>query len=170
MKEALIAYTQKPKKDHFDTPDYAIRPLLQYIQNDWVIWEPTDTTRRSRITELLLDHGNSVISTNKTQLDFRIEKPDFAFDCIITNPPYSWKDDFIVSCMAYQKPFALLLPLTALEGVGRGRLFRIMGKKFGVLVLDRRVEFSEGSVWFNSSWFCYGILPRQLIFTELHKE
>jgi hypothetical protein len=49
-------------------------------------------------------------------------------------------------------------------------MFRVMGKRFGVLVLDRRVEFTRGAVWFNTSWFCYGILPQQLIFAELEKE
>ena len=38
------------------------------------------------------------------------------------------------------------------------------------LVFDKRVEFAKGGVWFNTSWFCSGILPRQIIFTELNKE
>jgi hypothetical protein len=72
--------------------------------------------------------------------------------------------------MEREKPFALLLPLTALEGIHRGGLFRSMGKDFGVLVFDRRVEFTKGSVWFNTSWFCYRLLPKQIIFAELRKE
>ena len=170
MKQAMLNYVKKPKEDHFNTPDYAICPLLRYIPQDWIVWEPTDTTGKSRIVALLRKNGNTVISTNRKQLDFRHDKPDFKFDCIITNPPYLRKDEFILSCMAHRKPFALLMPLTALEGVCRGSMFRDMGKKFGVLVLDRRVEYTGGSVWFNTSWFCYNILPRQLIFTELRKE
>jgi hypothetical protein len=169
MTQAMIDYVKKEKSDHFDTPDYAVTPLLPYIPKTWVIWEPTDTTGRSRITAVLRKHGNKVISTNRTKTDFLHDEPDFAFDCIITNPPYSRKDEFIISCMSRRKPFALLLPISALEGVCRGAMFRDMGKKFGVLVLDRRVEFTGGSVWFNTSWFCYGILPGQLIFAELEK-
>jgi hypothetical protein len=170
MKQAMIDYTKKPKFDHFNTPDYAVEPLLRYINPNWTVWEPTDTYGKSKITAVLRSHGNKVISTSKKKIDFMHGEPDFEFDCIVTNPPYSHKDEFIISCMARQKPFALLLPLTALEGVCRGTMFRDMGKKFGVLVLDRRVEFAGGSVWFNTSWFCYGILPRQLIFAELKKE
>jgi hypothetical protein len=169
MKQAMIDYVKKPKTDHFNTPEYAVEPLLKYINPDWTVWEPTDTYGKSKITEVLRKHGNKVISTNKKQIDFRHEKPDFEFDCIVTNPPYSWKDEFIMSCMAHGKPWALLLPLIALEEVNRGVIFRHIGKKFGVLVLDQRTEFTEGSVWFNTSWFCYGLLPRQLIFTELQK-
>ena len=49
------------------------------------------------------------------------------------------------------------------------------GKKAGYIepntypILDRRVEFTGGSVWFNTSWFCNDILPKQIIFTELKK-
>jgi len=69
--------------------------------------------------------------------------------------------------------WALLMPLTALEGVRRGRLFREQQKRgsgFELLVLDRRVEYTGGSVWFNTSWFCDGLLPRQLMFAELEKD
>jgi hypothetical protein len=170
MKQAMVHTMKRPKKDHFDTPDYAVRPLLPYIPRNWTIWESTDTTGKSRIAALLRENGNDVVSTNKMSLDFLHDRPEFAFDCIITNPPYSLKDAFIASCISYRKPFALLLPITALEGLYRGSMFRDMGKKFGVLVLDRRIEFGGGSVWFNTSWFCYGILPRQLLFTELWKE
>jgi hypothetical protein len=170
MKQAMIDYVKKPKFDHFDTPDYAVYPLLRYLDPAWMVWEPTDTTGKSRIAAVLRKHGNMVISTGQGKADFLKDDPGFRFDCIITNPPYSIKDDFIFRAMALRTPFAFLLPLTALEGVRRSSMFRDMGKKFGVLVLDRRVEFTGGSVWFNTSWFCYGILPQQLIFAELEKE
>jgi hypothetical protein len=169
VKQAMIDYAKSPKYDDYATPDYAVRPLLKYIPRGWKIWEPTDSDGKSRIAALLRENGNKVISTGKKQLDFTRDAPEFSFDCIITNPPYSWKDEFIRLCLAYRKPFALLLPLTALEGVARGAMFRRMGTKLGVLVLDRRVEFAGGSVWFNASWFCFGVLPRQLIFAEMEK-
>jgi hypothetical protein len=53
------------------------------------------------------------------------------------------------------------------EGVHRGELFKNHGVE--LLVLDRRVEFTGGSVWFNTSWFCSGILPERLMFAELYK-
>jgi DNA modification methylase len=166
MKKAMTDYMKKPKSDHFSTPDYAIEPLLKYINPDWTVWEPADTNGKSRISHKLRMNGNVVRDTN---FDFLKKTPDFCFDCVVTNPPYSIKDDFIFRAMTFRKPFAFLLPLTALEGVRRGSMYRVMGKKFGVLVLDRRVEFTGGSVWFNTSWFCYGLLPEQLIFAELEK-
>lgn len=183
IKKAMINTMTHEKHDHFDTPSYAVKPLLQHIDCKWTIWEPTDTTGNSQIVRVLEDHGCSVISTgkdregDKTQrnlyvspkFDFLKDTPDFEYDCIVTNPPYSLKDKFIARCMETKKRWAMLLPITGLEGTRRGKMFREMGDYFGLLVLDRRVEFASGSVWFNSSWFCYGLLPKQLMFAELNK-
>lgn len=96
---------------------------------------------------------------------------------IITNPPYSLKDEFIKKCYEWNKPFCLLLPITALEGKTRGKMFRKHGIE--VLVLDGRVQFMENMIkdynkkksgnWFNTSWFCHNVLPQDLIFKELKK-
>lgn len=97
---------------------------------------------------------------------------------IITNPPYSLKDDFLKRCYEYKKPFCLLLPITALEGKVRGQMFRENGIE--VLVLDGRVQFmknmikdynkSKSGSWFNTSWFCWNVLKDKLIFEKLIKE
>jgi hypothetical protein len=112
--------------------------------------------------------GHKVFPTGLPKLDFLTRETRAHYDVIVTNPPYSLKDAFITRAYELDVPFAFLLPLTALEGTGRGSLFRRYGIE--VLVLDRRVEFAGNSVWFNTSWFCYRLLPRQLIFTELRKE
>ena len=163
MKKVMIGYMQNKKHDHFDTPAYAVKPLLPYINKKWKIWEPTDTYGRSEIARVLRENGNEVISTN---FDF-LESKAPSFDCIVTNPPFSIKDKFIERCMELGKRWAMLLPITTLEGVHRGDIFRERGVE--VLVLDRRVEFMSGSVWFNTSWFCHGILPGQLIFGRVCK-
>ena len=173
MKQAMIDFIQKDKQDHFDTPSYAVSPLLPYINPKWTVWEPTDTTGKSEITKVLRKHGCRVISTSQNEFDFLRTKPTFHYDCIVSNPPYSIKNDFISRCTELyewnRKPWALLLPLSALEGVERGKIFRTMGIDFRLMIFDRRVEFSDGSVWFNTSWFCCGLLPHQLIFAELEK-
>jgi hypothetical protein len=167
VKQAMINYVKKKKHDHFDTPAYAVYPLLEYIPSKWVIWEPTDTTGNSEIARELKKHGNKVISTSRESFNFLTNEPDFEFDCIITNPPYTLKNQFIKKCFFHGKRWAMLMPLTALEGVERGRWFRDHGIE--LLVLDRRVEFTGGSCWFNTSWFCYRVLPHSLMFAELEK-
>lgn len=116
MKEALKQHTLN---DEFYTPESAILPLLKYLPKNIKIWECTDFGQ-SEITRILREKGYQVISTHKKDFDFLTDKPDFDFDMIITNPPYSLKDQFIEKCYQYNKPFALLLPITALEGIKRG--------------------------------------------------
>lgn len=170
MKRAMINYIQSPKNDELYTPEYAVRPLLKYIPKSAVIWECTDYGS-SNITKLLKENGNKVITTHlNTNFNFIIDEPTFDYDIIVTNPPYSLKDEFIERCYALDKPFALLLPITALEGVYRGKMFNAGGVE--LMVLDRRCDFMKNkkSNWFNTSWFCKGILPKQLIFESLSKD
>lgn len=163
----MINYIQNPKFDELYTPRYAIEPLIKYLPKDKIIWECTDYGN-SNITKVLRENNIKVINTSKSQLNFLTDKPDFNFDIIITNPPYSLKDEFIKKCYEYNKPFALLLPLTSLEGINRGKMFKNNGIE--LLVFDKRVDFNgKGSCWFNTSWFCHNILPKQLMFEELKK-
>lgn len=170
MKKAMIDYMQKEKNDELYTPQYAIKPLLKYLPKNVVIWECTDFGN-SNITKILKENGYEVITTHKSHFDFLNDNPNFNFDMIITNPPYSLKDEFIKKCYEYNKPFALLLPITSLEGIERGKMYRKNGIE--LLVFDRRCNFiynnAKKSNWFNTSWFCYKVLPKQLIFEELIK-
>ena len=168
MKKAMINYIQKPKFDDIYTPDYAIIPLLKYIPKGITVWECTDYGA-SEITRLLKEHGCKVISTDKKENFFEYE-PKEHFDMIITNPPYSLKDDFLKKCYEWNKPFCLLLPITALEGKNRGSMFRKNGIE--IMVLDGRIEYlnDKRNNWFNTSWFCWKVLPKQLIFEKLVKE
>ena len=166
MKKAMIDYMKKEKNDELYTPEYAIKPLIKYLPKNIKIWECTDYGS-SNITKVLKENGYEVITTHKDNFDFLKDKADFEFNMIITNPPYSLKDEFIEKCYEYDKPFCLLLPITALEGIQRGKYW----KKYGIdlLVFDKRIEYMNKSCYFNTSWFCYNVLPKQLIFEELNK-
>lgn len=97
-------------------------------------------------------------------------KPE-TFDCIITNPPYSLKQDFLKRCYDLKKPFALLLPLTTFETRKRQRYF----KKYGVQVIffDKRINFKTpdgtgSGAWFATAWFTNWLdLPSDFMFVEL---
>lgn len=97
MKQALINYIQNGINDEIYTPENAVTPLLKYIPKNIVIWEATDYGE-SKITKVLKDNGWKVISTHKRDLNFLTDKPQFDYDMIITNPPYSLKNEFIKRC------------------------------------------------------------------------
>ena len=79
----------------------------------------------------------------------------------------SRQDEFLQRCYELNKPFCLLLPITTLEGKKRGEMFRKYGIE--VLVLDKRINFMKNkkNVWFNTSWFCWNVLPEKLIFEKV---
>lgn len=169
------------RSDEFFTPKYAINPLLPYLKKEWIIWECAWGT--GVLATHLKEEGFKIASSDKKAsygssisgfdgfVDFLKLKPEDDFDIIITNPPYSKKDEFLKRAFEIGKPFAFLMPLTALEGIKRGELFR----KYGIqlIIPNRRINFitpsgKGSSAWFQTAWFCYKLnLPKDLNFVEL---
>ena len=118
--------------------------------------------------ELLNDRQGYLESATLQKKKYRAEIDKI--DKILNNKELL-KDEYIKKCYEYKKPFCLLLPITSLEGIERGKMFR--ENDIQLLVLDRRCNFiynnAKKSNWFNTSWFCWNILPKQLIFEELIK-
>lgn len=166
MKQAMIDYMKKEKNDELYTPEEAIYPILKYLDKSKIYWECTDFGG-SKITKVLRENGFRVLNTSKAEIDFLKDDIDFYFDVIITNPPYSLKNEFIKKCYEYDKPFLLLLPLTALEGKERNELYKQYGIE--IIVLNKRINFikNKNNVWFNTSWFCRGICDKQLNFEKV---
>jgi hypothetical protein len=165
---------QERLDEYFETPLEAVLALqdnLLWPRREQTIWEPCDPRGVSNITWRFRQAGHTVIATGLPDLDFLgQDKPPKNVKCVVTNPPYSLKDEFLEKCFSFGLPFCLLLPITALEGVRRGLMFREHGIQ--VLVLDRRVQFIKGkSVYFNTSWFCWSpkqrMLKQDLVFARL---
>lgn len=167
MKEALK--NSKPF-DELYTPEYAVEPILKYIPRQVnTIWCPCDTMQ-SKIIKVLLLAGYDVIPSHIEQgKDFMTYQPETEWDMILTNPPYSTKDKMLARAYELGKPFAFLLPLTALEGIKRGEMFRKNG--MGIVVLDQRIDFNgKGNCWYNTSWFIHTPLTDGRVFFEKTKE
>jgi len=156
--------------DDFQTPPIGIAPLLKYLNKDWTIWECA--AGKGNLSRALMKNGFEVIETDILggNFDFLKQKPA-QFDCIVTNPPFSLKQEFLQRCYELGVPFALLLPLTTFETAKRQNLF----KKYGLQVIffDKRINFETPSgkgsgSWFASAWFTWGLnLPNQLNFVKL---
>lgn len=167
-KQAMIDYMKKEKFSNIYTPENAVRLITPYVGVNYRIWECTDFGK-SNITKVFKEQGNTVYGTDiEKGFDFLTDEPEEDFDIIITNPPYDLKDKFIERCLYFSKPFALLLPTTSLEGIKRHGLWERAG--ISVIIPDRRIEFTKGSVWFHTSWFVSGIIPSfRIEFVELKK-
>ena len=156
--------------DDFQTPPEALEPLIPYLNKDWTIWECANGT--GNLSTALIKKGFEVVATDikVCDFDFLTQKP-VQWDCIITNPPFSLKQEFLERCYQLGTPFALLLPLTTFETPKRQALF----KKYGVQVIffDKRINFETPSgkgsgSWFATAWFTWGLnLPKELNFVKL---
>ena len=145
--------------DDFQTPPGALAPLLPYLNKDWVIWECA--SGKGNLDNRFDEFGYKVVASDiLTGKDFLTHPPEFCH-CIITNPPFKYKQQFLERCYEIGKPFALLLPLTTFETKKRQELF----KKYGleVIFFDKRINFEtpnkveNSSVWFATAWFTHGL-------------
>lgn len=166
----LTAKTDKAS-DEVYTPAYAVKPIIKYIKPTDIIWCPFDM-EDSEYVKLIRANGNKVIATHiDTGNNFFEYEPEEQYDTIISNPPFSIKDDIIKRLYELNKPYAILLPIPSLQGQKR---FPYM-KDCQALIFDKRINYYTNStkkevqkgVSFGSFYLCRNFLPQDLIFEEL---
>ena len=166
----LTAKTDK-ESDEVYTPAYAVKPIIKYIEKGKTIWCPFDTEESEYVT-LLREAGYKVIASHIDEgKNFFYYEPEEEYDCIVSNPPFSIKDDIIKRLYELNKPYAILLPIPSLQGQKR---FPYM-KDCQALIFDKRINYFrdmttreiQKGVSFGSFYLCYNLLARDLTFEEL---
>ena len=152
----------------FQTPPEALEPLLPYLKKDWQIWECA--CGKLNLVEELQRLGYDVVYSDILNgQDFLNWQSNGKWDCIITNPPFKYKQQFLERCYELRKPFALLLPLTTFETAKRQKLFREKGLE--VIFMPKRINFEtpnkveNSRSWFATAWFTNGLnIGQQITF------
>ena len=161
------------ESDEVYTPYYAVEPILKYLKPNSKIWCPFDK-EWSAFVNLLKDAGHEVVFTHlDNDQNFFFTKVDC--DYIISNPPYSIKDQVLGKLYELGIPFMMLLPLPSLQAKERFELFNKQGLE--LLIFDDRIGYHskdsmqvpEKSNSFASIYFCWNVLPKQIIFEKLYK-
>lgn len=174
LNKAYLKAGHSVGSDECLTPFYAVEPILQFISQDKVIWCPFDKCW-SAFVQVLKRNGNEVIYSHIDDgLDFFTYEPRH-YDIIISNPPFSKKDDVLERCYELGKPFMLLLPANAIQSKQRVKLFQTYGLE--LLVFDLRVDYHTNGNFktttkgchFGSAYYCRNVLPKQLVFKNLIK-
>lgn len=173
-------FTEKTRSasltDEWFTPESAITPLLPYLTQFKRIWTPfdhNDSEIQSNFVKVLKENGHEVINSHIEygQDFFDFSPPPHCYDAIISNPPYSLRNEVYMRLYKLNKPFAMLMNYAGLfDNKKRFNLF----KKYGVqlFVLDGRTKFikrgnsadSESSPLFQSIYVCRGLLPSEIVF------
>jgi len=163
------------ESDECYTPYYAVKPILKYIEKTDVIWCPFDTEDSEYVRTLKLNGNKVIYSHIEEGKDFFEFEPKENYDIIISNPPFSLANKIIERLYKIGKPFIMLMPLKYLQAIGRSKLF----VKHGIQLLsfDKRIGYytngdmtktKEGN-YQASSYFCWKILPKDLIIEILDK-
>ena len=177
----LTAKTDKAS-DEVYTPAYAIKPLIKYIQQfaerknkeNITIWCPFDL-QSSKYVEVLSTIPNIklIVTHIDTGENFFFYEPNEDYDIIISNPPFSCKDDVLKRLSELNKPYAMLLPIPTLQGQTR---FPYL-KNIQYLGFDKRINYykdismtnTQDGVSFGSCYLCKDFLPKDLIIEELER-
>jgi len=148
------------KSDECYTPREAILPLMEFLDKSKTYYDCTSGIS-SQLVDTMNSSGYKCLPSGN--IDFLKDDEMPKCDVIITNPPFSKKDKFIEECYKTGKPFALLLPVSSLQGQKRGEMFNKHGVE--ILALNKRIDFTgKGSPHFGVAWFCHKILPEKLMF------
>jgi hypothetical protein len=164
------------KNDEYYTPEYAVKPILKYIQDGSSVWCPFDT-EESHFVKMLEAKGCLVQYSHldKGEDFFLIEPPKVDF--IVSNPPYSCKGEVIQRLFELGTPFAMLVGVIGLfESQKRFDMFK--NNKFEIMYLNRRVSYFQNyedqkpslNPPFSSVFICSGVLPNQIVFEEIDKK
>lgn len=155
-------YTPRSSSDEQYMPTYAVIPIIKYIPRNKIVWCPFDTEHSECVLALKAAGITVVHSHICTGKDFFAYEPE-KWDLIVSNPPFSVKQKVVERCLSLGKPFALLLSNLWLNSSAPVRLFK--EKEMQMLLFDKRVQFTEkNAAYFGSSYFCYRVLPKQIVF------
>ena len=168
-------FTEKRKSmgNEYYTPFYAVEPILEFLPKNKIIWCPFDE-EWSAFYHLLTEKGFGVIRTSlKEGYDFFEYQPE-KWDILVSNPPFSYRDDVLKRAFSFNKSFALLLPVNSIQGKTR---YNIFNNEIQLLCFDGRVDYHtresmhetmKGS-YFGSAYFCRNLLPTKLEMRRLKK-
>lgn len=176
MKSNEILYS-KGGNDECHTPEYAVTALLPLLPKDVVVWCPFDKGY-SNYVQVLRKAGYKVIHSHIDDgKDFMQYQPNEHWDIIVSNPPFTNKRKIFERALSFGKPFALLMSITWLNDTAPYQIFA--GKRLQFVFLDKRTDFyelkdgvmvdREKKITFNSSYFCYDLLAKDVNIVTVNK-
>ena len=156
--------------DECMTLDYAVKPILEFLPKEWIVWCPFDK-QDSQFVKILTERGHKVIYSHiDNGQNFYTYEPTEHWDCIISNPPFTNKRGIFERALSFGKPFALIMSNTWLNDAAPKQLFKY--KDLQLLMFEQRMKFLnngkiQNKITFSSSYYCYNFLPKQIIMREL---
>jgi len=135
--------------DFYPTPRWATQALVDHESFEGTVWEPA--CGDGAMSDVLKESGLSVMSSDLYDRGYHnclaIDGVDFlksnsVYDNIITNPPYSLANDFVIHALNQsRKKVAFLLRLSFLEGATRQKNIFQRTPPTRIWIFSERVTF-----------------------------
>ena len=155
------------KDDEYETPEHAVNIILPYLKPNSTIWCPFDKNH-SNYVKCLTKAGNTVINSHiEYGQDFFTMDVPKNIDYIVSNPPYSKKNQVYERLYEIGKPFAMLINASGFaDSLKRATLFAEKGVQ--IMYIYPRVCYikdgiqTKGNI-FQSAYICKDVLPTDLM-------
>ena len=167
------------KNDECYTPRYGVIPILKHIKNRFpiennkiTIWCPFDK-EDSEFVKVFKENGYNVIASHiENGEDFYTYEPKEHWDCIISNSPFSKKRQIFKRAMSFNKPFALMFPMTWLNDAAPKEIFMEENKQMQMLMFNKRIKFLnngivQNKITFSTGYLCWNFLSKDIICERL---
>jgi hypothetical protein len=163
---------QKARSDEWYTPASRVETIERYLPKGITIWCPFDTEQSNFVK--VLQGGRKIVHSHiRDGQDFFTYEPSEPYDCIISNPPFSLRDDIYKRLFEIGKPFAMLMNFSGIfDSKKRYSLF----SKHGVQLLipqGRTAFFNDydnpiamGTPAFQTVYVCWRLLPKDIVFAD----
>jgi hypothetical protein len=151
--------------------------LEEYNMKDKVIWCPFDNNN-SNIVIALKERGYNVINTHiKLGQDFLTFIPNFEWDIMISNPPFSKRTRFFNKINSYNKPYIMLQPIMFFNNNSMIRDLIRSSNQYRFIFPNYRMGFivksgygyteKDKTTAFYSFWLCKDLFLDKNVFIEL---
>lgn len=167
-------YPNMRKDDEYETPLYAVKIIEPYLKPHSKIWCPFDKDHSNFVTYLREREHDVVNSHIEYGQDFFTMSIPENIDYIISNPPYSKKDEVYARLFEINKPWAMLVNLQSFcDSKKRAALFAKYGIE--VMYVYPRIKYIKDGIQtkvniFQSGYVCHNILPQQLQIEIIQEE
>lgn len=167
MDSRKVLYS-KGNNDECYTPDYVVESIIPYLDKDKVYWLPFDRDD-SAFARVLKANGFKYVNSHIDYgQNFYTYQPEH-WDVMLSNPPFTNKRGIFERALSFNKPFALIMSNTWLNDSAPKVLFK--DRDLQLLMFRNRIKFINNGVinnkiTFSSSFFCYNLLPKQIIMID----
>ena len=132
--------------DNYETPSNAMELLLQFLPRDKILWDPFFC--KGTVGDVFTRLGFTAIHVDR---DFFTYEPCL-YEIIVTNPPYSIKNEVLSRLLLIGRPFAVLMPITT---IGTSYFYTLMkSRPYQVIIPKQRINFLRADGKSNKNKAC----------------